>query len=58
MNWYWAAVHSQYERPYSRPDYLDKVLAFDKNTIPVPADLKSVVETGRSSQYRKQAMGI
>jgi phosphoribosylformylglycinamidine synthase len=32
----------QYERPYSRPDYLDKVHAFDKNTIPVPADLKSV----------------
>jgi len=32
----------QYEREYTRPQYLDKIEAFDANTIKIPENLKSV----------------
>ena len=34
----------QYDRPYTEPAYFKKINAFNPNTIPVPADLKSVAE--------------
>ncbi len=34
----------QYERSYKEPAYLEKIRAFDPNTIPVPADLQAVAE--------------
>ena len=33
-----------YEREYKAPAYLEKIKAFDLNTIPVPADIKSIAE--------------
>jgi phosphoribosylformylglycinamidine (FGAM) synthase-like enzyme len=33
-----------YDRPYSEPAYLKKVLAFDADTVPVPNDLRGVAE--------------
>ena len=34
----------QYDRPYTEPAYFKKINAFNPDTIPVPADLKSVAE--------------
>jgi phosphoribosylformylglycinamidine synthase len=34
----------QYTREVKRPAYLDKIAAFDSNTVPVPEDLKSIAE--------------
>ncbi len=34
----------QYERSYTEPGYLQKIKAFDPNTIPAPTDLRSVAE--------------
>ena len=34
----------QYERPYSPPAYLEKIKAFNLDSVPVPTDLKSVAE--------------
>jgi phosphoribosylformylglycinamidine synthase II len=34
----------QYDRPYSRPGYLDQVEAFDAESIKIPDDLKSIAE--------------
>lgn len=34
----------QYERNYKEPAYLEKIRAFDPNTLPVPADLQAVAE--------------
>jgi phosphoribosylformylglycinamidine synthase len=33
-----------YDRPYSEPAYLKKVVAFNADTIPVPGDLRGVAE--------------
>jgi phosphoribosylformylglycinamidine (FGAM) synthase-like enzyme len=34
----------QYERPYSEPEYLKKINAFDPETVDVPDDLRGVAE--------------
>ena len=56
--WCLVAEHLCMKENLKQPAYLEKIKAFDINTIPVPADLKCIAEKLLPSKYCFKKMDI